>query len=125
MTMKKHFLVWILCLISFGLHAQKSDQAKIILNKVEAVLKKAGGIRASFDGSSKGLLLMNEENLEGTGHEKIFITEPMDFTMDEVEEKLDAFREIIDNEIYDKEIIKDTMKRCVPTYHEPEEVNGE
>ena len=59
--MKKHFLVWILCLISFGLHAQKSDQAKIILNKVEAVLKEAGGIRASFDGSSKGLLLMNEE----------------------------------------------------------------
>ena len=70
-------------------------------------------------------LLMNEENLEGTGHEKIFITEPMDFTMDEIEEKLDAFREIIDNDIYDKNIIKDTMKKCVPTYHEPEEVNGE
>ena len=70
-------------------------------------------------------LLMNEENLEGTGHEKIFITEPMDFTMDEIEEKLDAFRYIIDNEIYDKQIIKDTMKKCVPTYHEPEEVNGE
>ena len=70
-------------------------------------------------------LLMNEENLEGTEHEKIFITEPMDFTMVEIEEKLDAFREIIDNEIYDKEIIKETMKKCVPTYHEPEEVNGE
>lgn len=70
-------------------------------------------------------LLMNEENLEGTGHEKIFITEPMDFTMAEIEEKLDAFREIIDNDIYDKEIIKQTMKKCVPTYHEPEEVNGE
>ena len=70
-------------------------------------------------------LLMNEENLEGTGHEKIFITEPMDFTMYEIEEKLDAFREIIDNDIYDKNIIKETMKKCVPTYHEPEEVNGE
>ena len=70
-------------------------------------------------------LLMNEENLEGTGHEKIFITEPMDFTMAEIEEKLDEFRYIIDNEIYDKEIIKETMKRCVPTYHEPKEVNGE
>ena len=70
-------------------------------------------------------LLMNEENLEGTGHEKIFITEPMDFTMDEIEEKLDAFSEIIDNDIYDKNIIKETMKKCVPTYHEPEEVNGE
>lgn len=70
-------------------------------------------------------LLMNEENLEGTGHEKIFITEPMDFTMAEIEEKLDAFRDIINNDIYDKEIIKQTMKKCVPTYHEPEEVNGE
>jgi FlaA1/EpsC-like NDP-sugar epimerase len=70
-------------------------------------------------------LLMNEENLEATGHEKIFITEPMDFTMDDVEEKLDAFREIIDNEIYDKEIIKETMRKCVPTYRDPKEVNGE
>ena len=70
-------------------------------------------------------LLMNEENLEGTGHEKIFITEPMDFTMDEIEEKLDAFRKIIDNDIYDKEIIKETMKKCVPTYRDPNEVNGE
>ena len=70
-------------------------------------------------------LLMNEENLEATGHEKIFITEPMDFTMDDVEEKLDAFREIIDNEIYDKDIIKETMRKCVPTYRDPKEVNGE
>ncbi|WP_406535415.1 polysaccharide biosynthesis protein [Methanobrevibacter sp.] len=70
-------------------------------------------------------LLMDEENLEATAHEKIFITEPMDFTMDDIEEKLDAFREIIDNEIYDKQIIKETMKKCVPTYRDPKEVNGE
>ena len=70
-------------------------------------------------------LLMDEENLEQTGHEKIFITEPMDFKMEEVEEKLDAFRYIIDNDIYDKEIIKDTMRKCVPTYHDPQEINGE
>lgn len=70
-------------------------------------------------------LLMDEENLEATGHEKIFITEPMNFTMDEIEEKLDAFREIIDNDIYDKQIIKETMKKCVPTYRDPKDVNGE
>ena len=70
-------------------------------------------------------ILMNEENLEETGHEKIFITEPMDYTMNDVEEKLDAFREIINNEITDKQIIKETMKKCVPTYKEPKEVNGE
>ena len=77
-------------------------------------------------------LLMDEENLEETKHEKIFITEPMDLTMDDVEEKLDMFREIINNENTSKEEIKDskeeikeTMKKCVPTYKEPEEVNGE
>lgn len=70
-------------------------------------------------------LLMNEENLHETDHEKIFITEPMDFTMSDIEEKLDAFREIIDNDIYDKEIIKSTMRKCVPTYRDPKEVNGE
>ena len=70
-------------------------------------------------------ILMDEENLEGTGHEKIFITEPMNFTMDDIEEKLDAFREIINNEIIDNKIIKETMKKCVPTYKEPQEVNGE
>ena len=68
---------------------------------------------------------MDEENLESTGHEKIFITEPMDFTMDDIEAKLDAFRQILTNEITDAEVIKDTMKKCVPTYREPQEVNGE
>ena len=70
-------------------------------------------------------LLMDEENLEGTKHEKIFITEPMDLTMEDVEDKLDMFREILNNENTSKEEIKETMKKCVPTYKEPEEVNGE
>ena len=70
-------------------------------------------------------LLMNEENLEETGHEKIFITEPMDFTMADIEVKLDDFRKIIDEDITDKKIIKDTFKKNVPTYREPDEVNKE
>lgn len=70
-------------------------------------------------------LLMDEENLEETKHEKIFITEPMDLTMDDVEDKLDMFREIINDENTSKEEIKETMKICVPTYREPDEVNGE
>ncbi len=70
-------------------------------------------------------LLMDEENLEKTEHEKIFITEPMDFTMNDIEEKLDEFRYILDNDITDKEVIKDTMKKCVPTYRNPQEVNGD
>ena len=70
-------------------------------------------------------LLMDEENLESTKHEKIFITEPMDMTMDDVEAKLDMFRQIVNNEDTSKEEIKQTMKLCVPTYKEPKEVNGE
>lgn len=70
-------------------------------------------------------LLMNEENLQGTDHEKIFITESMDFTMNDVEGKLDSFREILKDESTSKEVIKETMKKCVPTYREPEEVNKE
>lgn len=70
-------------------------------------------------------LLMNEENLQETGHEKIFITESMDFTMNDIEEKLDLFRDILKDESTSKQTIKETMKYCVPTYREPEEVNGE
>jgi FlaA1/EpsC-like NDP-sugar epimerase len=70
-------------------------------------------------------LLMDEENLEKTNHEKIFITEPMEFTMQDIEGKLDKFRYLLDNDITDKQIIKDTVKDCVPTYKNPEDVNGE
>ena len=70
-------------------------------------------------------LLMNEENLQETKHEKIYITESMNFTMDDIENKLDMFRDIINNEHTSKEEIKETMKKCVPTYREPEEVNGD
>ena len=70
-------------------------------------------------------LMMNEENLLETDHKKIFITESMDFEMDEIENKLDMFREILKDENTSKETIKETMKQCVPTYKEPNEVNGE
>jgi len=70
-------------------------------------------------------ILMNEENLEGTKHDKIYITQSMDFTMNDIEGKLDMFREILNDENTSKEHIKETMKMCVPTYKEPEEVNGE
>lgn len=70
-------------------------------------------------------LLMSEENLQETKHNKIFITESMNFTMDDIERKLDMFRDILKDESTTKDYIKETMKKCVPTYREPEEVNGE
>lgn len=70
-------------------------------------------------------LLMDEEGLEETNHEKIFIAKPINFTMTDIENKLDKLRYILDNEITDKKIIKNTMKECVPTYKDPQEVNGD
>ena len=70
-------------------------------------------------------LLMNEENLQATKHEKIYITQSMNFTMEDIENKLDMFRDIIHDEHTSKEEIKETMKKCVPTYREPDEVNGD
>ncbi len=70
-------------------------------------------------------LLMDEENLEKTNHEKIFITEPMNFTMEDIQTKLDSLQYLIDNDITDKEQIKATLKECVPTYKSPEEINGD
>lgn len=70
-------------------------------------------------------LLMGEEGLEKTAHNKIFVAEPLDITMNDVETKLSKFNEILNLE-EDKVKLKDVkqiMKEVVPTYKEPEEVN--
>ncbi len=70
-------------------------------------------------------LLMGEEGLEKTAHNKIFVAEPLDITMNDVETKLSKFNEILNLE-EDKVKLKDVkqiMKDVVPTYKEPEEVN--
>ena len=68
-------------------------------------------------------LLMAEEGLTATKHNKIFVTKPMNLEMKELEEKLDNLRDLEDNEITNKEIIKNEMKQIVTTYKDPEEVN--
>ena len=67
-------------------------------------------------------LLMNEEGLQKTEHNKIFIAEPSDITVDEIEEKLKKFDSLI-KENKQLEDIKKTLKETVPTYCEPEIVN--
>ena len=61
-------------------------------------------------------LLMDEENLQETSHEKIFITESMDFTMEEIGTKLSLLDECIHDEGVTKDKIKEAMQKCVPTY---------
>lgn len=68
-------------------------------------------------------ILMNEEGLEKTSHDKIFVAEPMNVNMEEIEHKLGKFGKLLEKENVALEEIKETMKEVVPTFHEPENVN--
>ena len=68
-------------------------------------------------------LLMGEEGLTRTEHEKIFIGQPLDMDINEIERKLASLRELIQDEHHSYEEIKNKMKKAVPTFHEPKEVN--
>lgn len=70
-------------------------------------------------------ILMSEEGLTSTKHDKIFISKPMHMEMTELEEKLNILKELEYNEKYSNENIKNVMKEVVTTYREPEEVNKE
>lgn len=71
-------------------------------------------------------ILMAEEGLQATKHDKIHIAEPMDIDMKRVEQKLARLSDLIkssSNE--DTEKIKATMKELVPTFKDGNEVNQE
>ena len=69
-------------------------------------------------------ILMSEEGLTATKHEKIFVTEPMHLEMEELQEKLDKLETLEYDENYSREHVKETLKSVVPTFKEPEEVNN-
>lgn len=66
-------------------------------------------------------LLMSEEGLQNTEHNKIYIGKPTFESIDSLNKKLEELRELL-IETNDKRI-KDKMKQIVPTYKEPSEVN--
>ncbi len=66
-------------------------------------------------------LLMAEEGLVSTKHDKIFITQPMHLEEKELNEKLYELGNIKYNEDYSIEKVKEVMANVVPTYHETEE----
>ena len=71
-------------------------------------------------------ILMNEEGLEATKHDKIHVAEPLNITMEQLEEKLDKLDNLLEtsnNE--DKDEIKNTMKQIVPTYRNLKEEKKE
>ena len=69
-------------------------------------------------------LLMKEEGLKATEHNKIFIGDIEEVTEEQLTEKINLLTELLQDENVDKKKIKQIMKKIVPTYHEPEEVNG-
>lgn len=68
-------------------------------------------------------ILMEEEGLQATKHNKIFVSQPMHLEMKELEEKLDRLAKLEYDEKYSRKHIKDMMKEVVPTYKDPKEVN--
>ena len=68
-------------------------------------------------------LLMGEEGLEKTNHNKIFVAAPMDITIDDVKEKLDVLNKVLSKDVIQLNDVKDAIKEVVPTFHEPEELN--
>lgn len=67
-------------------------------------------------------ILMSEEGLTSTKHDKIFISKPMHMEMEELEEKLKLLNDLEYNDDYSKDNIKSIMKKVVPTYKDPEEL---
>lgn len=63
-------------------------------------------------------LLMGEEGLQKTAHDKIFVAEPMDITMDDIKEKLEKLNNLLNKENADLKDTKFVMKEIIPTYHE-------
>ena len=70
-------------------------------------------------------ILMAEEGLQATKHDKIFVSQPMHLQMTELEEKLDILGKLQYDDSYSKQHIKEIMKSVVPTYKQPEKVNND
>ena len=58
-------------------------------------------------------LLMNEEGLKQTSHDKIFIGNPIDMSIDELNCKLDKLKNALE---CDDDMVKQVISEVVPTY---------
>lgn len=71
-------------------------------------------------------ILMAEEGLTQTQHDKIHIAKPMNIDIDMIENKLEKLRVLLETANNDdKERIKDTIKQIVPTFRDGKELNQE
>ena len=66
-------------------------------------------------------LLMAEEGLTQTEHDKIHVAKPMDIDMNKIDEKLSNLRELLNSSNNEqKNKIKSVIKEVVPTFREPQ-----
>ena len=69
---------------------------------------------------------MKTETLAKTENNKIFVEKDTPYTRDEVEEKLailDKAVEQFNEESVDSTAVKEAIRKVVPTFHDPEELN--
>ncbi|MGN1301287.1 MAG: polysaccharide biosynthesis protein, partial [Clostridia bacterium] len=66
-------------------------------------------------------LLMKEEGLTQTEHNKIFIGKPSNITNEELENKIEILQDLVTDENVEISKIKQTMRKIVPTYKEAEQ----
>lgn len=69
-------------------------------------------------------LLMSEEGLQKTEHNKIFVAKPLDISDEEVKSRIEILEKFCEDEEHDIEEIKKTIKYVVPNFIEPELVNN-
>lgn len=67
-------------------------------------------------------LMLKDEELKKTEHKKIFITEPMEITLDEMNKKLELLENVLNKESISKSEIKDVIKEVVPNYTSKEDI---
>ena len=70
-------------------------------------------------------LLIKTETLEKTDNDMIFIETDTPYTREEVDQKIATLKEAVQatKDGLDQTLVVDAMKKVVPTYHDPEEVN--
>ena len=66
-------------------------------------------------------LLVKKEDLEKTDNDLIFVEKEKPITMEELEEKLSILREALENS--DDDGVREALRKAVPTFRRPEEVN--
>lgn len=63
-------------------------------------------------------LLMSEEGLTSTKHDKIFISKPSDFSVEQLDKNLDRLKKLEYDNKYSSEKVIDMMRKIVPTYRD-------